>query len=98
MGNIKSAFGDPTHENGEGDVDRYQGTVSADSNGDGSTTLSHDEDFDDTPNVLSVDVVDNEGEAYRSAGGASQTTVTVAGAPASTDVEVVVVLAGTRSK
>jgi len=94
MGTLKRSRFDPTHENAEGDVDVYETTI--DTSSTTTSQIDHDEAFDDTPTVLSVDVVDDEGDAYRASGGASQTTVEVANTPTDATVTVVVALVGPR--
>jgi hypothetical protein len=96
MGIVKRSRFDPTHENGEGDVDVYEVDVDTDANGDGSTQFNHDEAFDGTPTVAAVGVTDAGGDAFRSAGGGSQTTVDVAGSTADATVTVTITLVGSR--
>lgn len=84
MGILKSAFGDPTHEDVEGDVDVYEVTAAG-----GSTTLTYDEAFDEAPKLI---VSGETGDAGWSARGASQATIT-----ATADDTVFVVAIGPRS-
>lgn len=66
MANLKTAFGDPTHEGG--DIDVYEVTVAG-----GSTTLTYDEPFKEAPALF---VSGETGDAGWSARGASQATIT----------------------
>ena len=94
MGILKRSFGDPTHENAEGDVDVYQTTI--DTSSTQTATISHDRDFAETPTVVSVDVVDDKGEAWKNSGGASQTTVEVVNTTTDATVTVTLAVAGKR--
>jgi len=95
MGIVKKSRFDPTHQNDEGDVDVYETSINT------STTqtsqIDHEQDFDEKPTVLSADVVDDQGDAWRSSGGAAQTTVEVANTTVDATVTVVVALVGERS-
>lgn len=85
MGILKRAFGDPTHEDDEGEVDVYTVTVAG-----GSTTLTYDEPFDEAPKLV---VSGQTGDAGWSANGPSQATIT-----ATADDTATVVAIGPRTK
>lgn len=96
MGIVKRARADPTHDDGEGDVDAYEVDVSTDSSGAGNSTQSWAEDFDTSTPTVVASVLDAQGEAYVSARGSSQATVEVVNGPASTTVTVAVIAVGER--
>jgi len=96
MGIVKRARADPTHADGEGDVDAYEVSVSTDSSGVGSATVSWAEAFKTSSPTVVASILDNTGDAYVSARGSSQATVEVANGPASTSVTVAVVAIGER--
>lgn len=79
MASLKTAFGDPTHDGAEGEIDVYEVTMDGT-----STVLTYDEPFDEAPKLL---VSGESGGAGWSARGASQATIT------GTDTDTVFVIA-----
>ena len=66
MTELKTAFGDPTHEGG--DIEIHEVTLSS-----GTATLNYDEPFDDPPAIIATS---ESGDAGWSARGAQQATIT----------------------
>lgn len=66
MGELKTGFGDPTHEGG--DMELHEVTVSG-----GSTTLNYDHTYEEPPALI---VTSESGDGGWSARGTSQATIT----------------------
>lgn len=90
---IRTADAQPTIE---GAAEYHPGvSISTDANGDGSTTVSWDEDFNDGD--VAVQVTGTEaGDWHASTSGASQATINVLGAAAGTTVTCHVTAFGNR--
>jgi len=89
---IDSGRGDPTRA--DMGWERHVATITTDTSGAGSTTVTWDEEWDGNAEAQATAKAD--ARAFVSSIGNSQATVEVSGGPASTDVDVVVDATGDR--